>query len=261
MDQKIAPSAPPAKSAKTAKNRPPAKGRDSRPLYQQVDNIIRKRLIDNVWPPGTALPSEMQLAAELKVSQGTVRKALNDLVAENLLYRRQGLGTFVSEHTERRSLFLYFNLVGNDGSHQLPVSRILTCDYAVASDRERERLQLDPGNEVIRFVRARSFRDEPAIYETVTLPKKLFPRLGADVEIPDHLYRFYQSVYGITVVKAEEHARAVAASAEEARVLRIAAGAPLLEVDRVALTLDSRPVEWRLSRCNTEHCYYLAERG
>lgn len=261
MDQKVISQPSPAKRAKPARKKPLAKGRDARPLYQQVDNIIRKRLIDNVWAPGTALPSEMQLAAELKVSQGTVRKALNDLVAENLLYRRQGLGTFVSEHTERRSLFLYFNLVADDGSHQLPVSRILTCDYAVARDRERDRLQLEPGDEVIRFTRARSFKDEPVIYETVTLPRKLFPGLGADVDIPDHLYRFYQTVYGITVVKADEHARAVAATAEEACVLGIAEGAPLLEIDRIALTLDSRPVEWRLSRCNTEHCYYRAERG
>ena len=82
-----------------------------KPLYQQVDNIIRQRLIDGVWEPGDALPSEVQLASELKVSQGTVRKALNDMVAENLLFRRQGLGTFVSEHTERRSLFFYFNIV------------------------------------------------------------------------------------------------------------------------------------------------------
>ncbi|MDP6260017.1 MAG: GntR family transcriptional regulator, partial [Rhodospirillales bacterium] len=67
------------------------KTKKSQTLYQKVDNIIRQRLIDNVWKPGDALPSEMQLADELDVSQGTVRKALNDMVTENLLFRRQGL--------------------------------------------------------------------------------------------------------------------------------------------------------------------------
>jgi GntR family transcriptional regulator len=237
------------------------KGQGTRPLYEQVDNIIRKRLIENEWAPGTALPSELQLAAELNVSQGTVRKALNDLVAENLLYRRQGLGTFVSEHTERRSLFLYFNLVGNDGSRQLPESRILSCGRASALPDEASKLDLPAGAEIIRFSRVRAFQNTPVIFETVTLPAKLFPGLGEEVDIPDHLYRFYQSRYGITVGKADEHARAVSATDDEAKILGIPPGSPLLEIDRIAVALDSRPVERRVSRCNTESCYYVAERG
>ena len=114
-----------------------------KPLYQQVDNIIRQRLIDGVWEPGDALPSEMQLASELNVSQGTVRKALNDMVAENLLFRRQGLGTFVSEHTERPALFFYFSIVGLDGSRVLPESHIISCDERNANLNETEKLKLD----------------------------------------------------------------------------------------------------------------------
>ena len=110
MDQKT----PKDELPSSRRGRAPRKMR-AQALYQQVDNTIRQRLIDNVWKPGEAIPSEMQLAAEMNVSQGTVRKALNDLVAENLLYRRQGLGTFVSEHTERRALFLFFSIVGDDG--------------------------------------------------------------------------------------------------------------------------------------------------
>ena len=90
---------------------PKLKRQPGKPLYAQVEEIIRKRLIDNYWKPGDVLPSEFDLARELSVSQGTVRKALNEMVAENLLERRQGLGTFVSEYTERRALFLYFNLI------------------------------------------------------------------------------------------------------------------------------------------------------
>lgn len=242
------------------RRKPSTRGGD-KPLYEQVDNIIRQRLIENVWKPGEALPSEMQLAKELKVSQGTVRKALNDLVAENILHRRQGLGTFVSEHTERRALFFYFNLVGNDGYQQLPVSELLSCEHKRASKEEREHLDLAEGDKVIRVTRIRSLRDVPVIFEVFVLPSDRFPGLGKEVDVPDHLYRFYQSEYGITVGKAEERTRAVNASDKEAAYLGIDPGTALLEIDRVAYSLDSRPIEWRVSRCHTADYYYRAERG
>lgn len=259
MDQRTAKSA--IRSRPAGRRGNISKRSDGRPLYEQVDNIIRQRLLDNVWKPGEALPSEMQLARELNVSQGTVRKALGDLVAENLLYRRQGLGTFVSEHTDRRALFLYFNLVGDDGERQLPESQVISRALGAASAIESERLGLAPGAGVYRFTRIRSFKGTPTIVETVALPADLFPGLDAGSEPPNHLYRFYQSEYGITVVKAAEQVRAVAATAGEADSLGIAPGAPLLEIDRTSLMLDSRPVEWRLSRCRTDHCRYVAERG
>ena len=160
--------------------------------YQKVENIIRQRLIENIWKPGDVLPSEVQLATELDVSQGTVRKALNDMVAENLLYRRQGLGTFVSQHTERRALFLYFSLAGNDGSRILPESKILNCKEKEPSDSEYKKLELMKGERVIQFQRIRYYEDVPTIFETITLPLEHFPDFGSDSEPPNNLFRFYQ---------------------------------------------------------------------
>jgi GntR family transcriptional regulator len=231
------------------------------PLYQKVDNIIRQQLIDNVWKPGEALPSEMQLAAELNVSQGTVRKALNDLVAENLLFRRQGIGTFVSEHTERRALFLYFSIVGNDGARLLPVSKILNCEERVSTPEEAAKLQLAEGDMVVHFRRIRYFEDVPTIVESITLPLEHFPGFGTEVDPPNNLFRFYQSTYGVTVSKAEEHLQAVAATPEEAALLSIDLGQPLLEIDRIAKMLDGRPVEWRITHCDNNNYRYVAERG
>ena len=233
----------------------------AKPLYAQVEEIIRQRLIENYWKPGEALPSEFQLAAELGVSQGTVRKALNDMVAENLLERRQGRGTFVSEHTERRALFLYFNLVGEDGSRTMPISRVLSCEHRKATAEERARLELAGDAEIVTVQRVRSLHGEPAIVDRVTVSKALFPTLGSDIKMPENLYRFYQSEYGVTIAKAQERVRAVAATAEEARLLGLETGAPLLEIDRISVTLDARPVEWRVSRCNTSKHTYVAERG
>ena len=250
----------PQKSAANA-NRPRRKRTSGQPLYQQVDNIIRQRLIDNVWKPGEALPSKMQLAAELDVSQGTVRKALNDMVSENLLSRRQGLGTFVSEHTERRALFLYFSIVGNDGSRLLPESKILECEETDPTPEEIQKLELNEGEMVVRFCRIRFFNDIPTIFETIALPLEHFPGFGTEVEPPNNLFRFYQSQYGVTVAKAEEHLRAILANAEEAVLLGIENGQPLLEIDRVAKMLDGRPVEWRISHCDNTNYRYVTERG
>ena len=238
-----------------------AKTKRGQTKYQKVDNIIRQRLIDNVWKPGDALPSEMQLAAELDVSQGTVRKALNDMVTENLLFRRQGLGTFVSEHTERRALFLYFSIVGNDGSRLLPESNILACEEKMPTEVEAEKLELSQGEMIVQFRRIRFFNEVPTLVETISLPLEHFPGFGTDVEPPNNLFRFFQSEYGVTVAKAEEHLKAVSASAEEAALLNIEAGAPMLEIDRIAKMLDGRPVEWRVSHCDTSNYRYVTERG
>ncbi len=256
MDQKT----PTDEISSQRRTRAPKKMR-TQPLYQQVDNTIRRRLIDNFWKPGEAIPSEMQLAAEMNVSQGTVRKALNDLVAENLLYRRQGLGTFVSEHTERRALFLFFSIVGDEGARLLPESRVLDCAEDAATPMEAARLQLAPSEMVVRFRRVRFFDENATIVETITLPLKHFPGFGTEVDPPNNLFRFYQSAYGVSVAKTDEQLTAVSATEEEALLLGIDAGTPLLEIDRTAKMLDERPVEWRVSHCDTTKYRYVAERG
>lgn len=237
------------------------KNRTTQTKYQKVDNIIRQGLIDNLWNPGAMLPSEIQLAAELNVSQGTVRKALNDMVAEHLLFRKQGIGTFVSEHTERRALFLYFNIVGNDGARILPESNILSCEEKLPTALEKSKLELHDGNKIVRFTRIRYFNNVSTIIETICLPLEHFPGFGSEIDPPNNLFRFYQLSYGITIAKAEEHLRAIIATAEESTILNIDKGAPMLEIDRIARMLDGRPVEWRVSHCDTSNYRYVSERG
>ena len=236
-------------------------GKTTQTKYQKVDNIIRQRLIDNLWKPGEMLPSEIQLAAELNVSQGTVRKALNDMVAEHLLFRQQGIGTFVSEHTERRALFLYFSIVSNDGARILPESNILSCEEKLPSALEQSKLELNDGDMIVRFNRIRYFNNVSTMIETICLPLEHFPGFGSEIDPPNNLFRFYQLSYGITIAKAEEHLKAIAATAEESTILNIDEGAPMLEIDRIARMLDGRPVEWRVSHCDTSNYRYVSERG
>ena len=234
---------------------------DFKPLYLQVKDLMIQRLATGTWRPGEGLPSEFGLAAEFKVSQGTVRKALDELAAQNLLVRQQGKGTFVAQHTPQRALFHFFHLVSDDGARALPGSRVLSLTSAKGNPGETRRLGLKAGTRVIRLKRVRLLDSQPAIFERIVLPAARFPnfvrRLPADV--PNEVYRYYEDVYGVTVARAVEKLKAVAATAEEARAIGLEKDAPLLEVDRIAYALDGSVVEWRLSRCSTAHHHYLSE--
>ena len=229
-----------------------------RPLYRQVRELLVRRLAEGVWQPGQVLPSEGQLAAELGVSQGTVRKALDALTAERLLVRRQGRGTFVAEHDEQRILFHFFKLMPDAGTPSFPESRILAVRTATADADERERLGLGPGAGVVRIRRLRALGGLLAIVEDIALPEALFPDL-AGLELPNNLYGLYAARFGITIGRARERLKAVALDAERAGLLDAAAGTPALRIDRTAQDLDDRPVEWRLSVCLTERLHYLSD--
>ena len=233
----------------------------SKPLYEQVGDLIRRRLVENIYRPGGTLPSEIQLAGELGVSQGTVRKAINDLVAENILYRRQGLGTFVAKHTENRLLAMYFNVARDDGARMLPHNRIVSCRRHTANRQERDKLDLPSSAKVFRVERLRYFESDVMMVEYLTLPCDRFPDLGTNEPIPNHLYSHYQTKYGVTIAKMHEQLKAVGASAAQARQLGLKVGTPLLVIDRLAVTIEGTPIEWRRSFCDTSDYHFHCERG
>lgn len=229
-----------------------------RPLYRQVKAIFVRRLVDGVWPPGTALPSEGQLAAEIGVSQGTVRKALDELAAENLLVRRQGRGTFVAEHDERRILFQFFKLVPDNGVPRFPDSTVLGVETRPGSAEDCAALALPEGAETIRITRLRTLDAAPIILETLTLPHAVFAGLEHE-PIPNNLYSLFAARYGVTIAHARERLKAVALDADQALHLDAAPGSPALRIDRIALSLDGSAVERRISLCLTERTHYLSD--
>lgn len=235
-----------------------AAGVGFRPLYQQIRDVLVQRIADGRLQPGEMLPSEMQLATELGVSQGTVRKALDAMTAERLLVRRQGRGTFVAEHDETRILFQFFKLVPDAGVSSYPESRVLSVVRAVASGRERDRLALSEGAEVVRIRRLRHLAGAPVIVEDIAVPEAMFSGL-AGIEPPNNLYGLYAGRFGVTIGRAQERLKAIALDADDAATLAVATGTPALEIDRVAIALDDRHAEWRLSRCLTEHVHYLSD--
>jgi len=233
-----------------------AKG--SIPLYMQIIDLLVARVTKGVWAPGDIIPSEMQLARELSVSQGTVRKAVTELVETNVLVRRQGKGTFVASHDDNRALFHFFHIVNNNGARILPECETIDCRRKRTTRQIAEKLGIPRDSKIISIKRIRKLDNQPTIVETITLPSGLFGDLVKQqaCDLPNTLYELYESQFGITIHRAEERLRAIAASDEDASSLGLAPGSPLLEIERTAFTLDGTPVELRNSRCITTRHYY-----
>ncbi len=232
--------------------------KESVPLYVQIIDLLVSRISSGEWSPGEIIPSEINLARELDVSQGTVRKAITELVENNVLIRKQGRGTFVSTHDTDRALFHFFHISDNDGHKVLPDSEVSSCRRRKATRYEANKLALQTGDRVIRIERIRKIDSVPTILETVILPEQAFNDLGKndDCKLPNMLYEIYEKQFGITIHSAEEQLRAVNANQQQAELLGLEEGAPLLYIERVALTLDKTPVELRISYCNTTNHHY-----
>jgi GntR family transcriptional regulator len=232
------------------------------PLYLQIKALLEKGLETREWRPGEAIPSEIDLARRFNVSQGTVRKAIDALADDNLVVRRQGKGTFVATHTEERSsLFRFLRIRRNDGADVVPVSRMLDVRRAKASPEVARLLALKSGDAVLALRRVLDYAGEPVVLDEITLPASLFRGLtkARYDAYRGSMYSFFESQFGVRMLKAQERIRAVAADAATAAILGTEIGAPLLAVDRVTLTYGDKPVEVRQGLCVTRGYHYLNE--
>lgn len=228
------------------------------PLYARVKAIVLARIMGGDWPPGTAIPAEMELARELGVSQGTVRKALDALTAEQVVVRRQGSGTYVAEHTPAHMLFRFFNIYDENGTQVLPDSQPARVTTGEASTAERQRLELGEGARVIRISRIRTRSGRAFMDDRIVLPEALFPGLAQEAEMPNTLYDLFQKRYRIHVARTEEQVTAVAATARLAERLDVKPGSPILAIDRITYDLSGRRIEWRLSHAHLDRAHYFA---
>ena len=227
-------------------------------LYEQVRARIIEAISTGRWGPGDAIPTEAELARDSRVSIGTVRKAVDALVAQQALVRRQGKGTYVAAHDGRRLMFHFFHIVPRDGEKAYPVARLVSFRRGRADADEAAALAIAPAEKVIRIRNVLSLGEEPVIVDDITLPAELFRGLTEKILVArgNTIYHLYQSRYGINVLRTDERLRAIACPRDVSQALGIAPGSPLLEIRRVALTFRDRPVELRLSRVNTARHHY-----
>lgn len=229
------------------------------PLYRVVKRSLLDAISSGSCAPGQTLPSETEIAAAMGVSIGTLRRAVDELTAEHILVRRQGRGTFVATHNRDRLLYQFFQVERFDGLREAPQVELLSFERRRAAEEPGLALKLQGGEAVIQIENRLRLQGSAVIFDTLTLPSHLFKGLTEKRfrERPGTIYQFYQSDFGITVLRASERARATAADRQAARVLGLPLGEPVMQVRRTALTFGDRPVEHRISIINTAHHDYV----
>lgn len=233
------------------------------PLYRQIKALILQGLEAGEWRPGEAIPSESELASRFSVSQGTVRKAVDEMAAENLLVRRQGKGTYVASHNDAgpREAFRFLRLVPENGTLDAPQSVPLECWRAKAGHEAARTLGIKFGEPITIIRRLLKFSGKPVVIEEIYLPGELFVGLDLEMlqEYKGSFYSLLETNFGVRMLRAEEHIRAVAADVANAKLLDVAQGTPLLSIERVSYTYGDRPVEWRQGLYSTAEHFYSNE--
>lgn len=228
------------------------------PLYQQIKALITQSLQSGEWKPGDLIPSEVELATRFKVSQGTVRKAIDELSAENLVVRRQGKGTFVATHHEARVQFRFLRLMPDVGDAHYPENKIIEVKRLRASADVARLLDIKSGDSVVFIKRVQSFDGAPTILEELWLPGTIFKGLTAErlIEYKGPMYGLFESEFATRMIRAAERIRAVSADQAIAELLQVAIGTPLLSVERVSYTYGDKPVEVRRGLYLTDRHHY-----
>ncbi|MFN9766423.1 MAG: GntR family transcriptional regulator [Pseudomonadota bacterium] len=231
------------------------------PLDQQIKVLLLRSLQVGEWPPGSVIPSETELAGRYRVSQGTVRKAIDEMAAERLLVRRQGKGTFVATHAAAETRYRFLRLTPDAGGPARLARQLLDCRRMRASAEVARALELKAGEPVVEVRRLLLDGGQPVVLDDLWLPGAQFRGLSADslARWRGALYELFESEFSVRMIRAEEKIRAVAADPEAAALLALPPGAPLLLVERRSFTYGERPVELRRGLYRTERHHYRNE--
>ncbi len=240
---------------------PDAAGPAFSPLYQQIKGLLTRSLQAGEWKPGEAIPSETELAHRYRVSQGTVRKAIDELATENLLVRRQGKGTFVATHAEEKIQYRFLRLTPDDEGSRGMERRFLDCRRIRPTAAVARALALKAAEGAIVVRRTLSKAGTPVVLDEIWLPAGLFKGLTAE-RLDDYvgpMYGLFETEFDVRMIRAEEKIRAVAADDTTAPLLEVPVGTPLLSVERLSYTYGDRPVELRRGLYRTDAHHYRNE--
>ncbi|MBT6818024.1 MAG: GntR family transcriptional regulator [Nitrosomonadales bacterium] len=231
------------------------------PLYEKVKKKITESLVQGEWSPGEAIPSETELANVYDVSQGTVRKAIDELSAESILIRRQGKGTYVATHNEENIQLRFLRLTSNFGLKEKLDNQLVSFSKEKATNKLAKILNINPASTIISLKRVLTFNEKPLILDLIKIPAQSFRGLTAEmvVEKKGSMYRMYESDFGVRMLRADEKIRAINANFESASLLNVKENTSLLSVERISYTYENKPLEWRLGLCVTDDHYYRSE--
>lgn len=230
------------------------------PLYRRVEQRLREQIRSGELAPGDLIPSEPQLAEQLDVSPGTVRKAIDLLVRERLLFRHQGKGTYVSRIDFNNSLFRFFSYGDADGGdlriHKETPLRLLLD----APDDICQHLGMATGSPAVYMERIGFDAQEPVLFERSWWNAEFVNGLEDEaVHIPDLLYAVVEDRFGVAIVRAEETLTAQAADQRTAQTLDITQGEPVVVLHRRAFTVEDKAIEYRVTHGRADRFSYRTE--
>jgi GntR family transcriptional regulator len=226
--------------------------------YQKLRDDFVLKIARQEWPAGEAIPGQEELAKSYGIAVGTVRKAVDLLVAEGLLERIQGRGTFVRRASFDGSLFRFFRFQEKSGERRIPNSQILLRETVEAPAAVSKTLQMRNRSKTIHMLRLRSIEEEPVLVEDIWLPWDKFRNFASlDTErIGDLLYPAYEEFCGQIIASASETLTVAVVRSQDALHLKLSAGTPVVVIERVAVGYDRTPLEWRCSRGPATHFSY-----
>jgi GntR family transcriptional regulator len=228
------------------------------PLYEQVCALLQQQIASGKWKPRAPLPNELDLARELGVSAGTVRKALDKLGADRIVVRRQGRGTFVVDQAHPKEALRFERLRQGNGDPIEWRAELLQQGSGNASTVEQQWLRIGAGEPVVRTRRLWCTQKRPLMVEDTCLATSRLPGLNPD-EAGELSITALAQGYGVLLARASERVSAEVTSQEAARLLRIKPDTVLLRCDRIIRSTNDEPIEWRSAHCHMQGEYYLAK--
>ena len=228
------------------------------PRYYQLKEIIRERVQSDEWKPGDLIPSERELSEKYGISRMTARQAITDLVNEGLFYREQGKGTFVSQRKITQQLIRLTGFTEDIKARgQKPGTKVLSAQMFPADETTAEKLRIDPGTLIFRIQRLRLADDKPLAIELSQTSFKGCERLLEEDLEQNSLYRLLETKYGIPLMEADQELEAGLAGNEEAQLLKISLGRPVLFTRRITYTERNQPIEYaKAVYCGNKYIFH-----
>ena len=228
------------------------------PRYYQLKEIMREKVNAGEWQSGDLIPSERELSEQYGISRMTARQAITELVNEGFFYREQGKGTFVSRHRITQQLIRLTGFTEDmQARGQRPSARVISASMRPADEQTADRLRIHVGQSVFYLQRLRLADAEPLAIECSQIYFMGCERLLEEDLENNSLYRLLESKYGLVLVEAEQELEAALASENQARLLNIAEGLPVLSTRRVTYTERAQPVEYACAvYCGHKYTFY-----
>ena len=226
-----------------------------KPKYGQIQDLILANIRRGQWAPGDQVPPERKLAEIYKASVGTVRNALQNLVNQGYLSRRQGQGTFVKKSVEHTDSLRYFRFTTDfDAVVQALSIKCLHPPVRVVRPQIASWLGLSADSKLFELQRLFFLGRKPMVHVTSYLPEKLFGNFDSysqEALEESPLYLLIEKNYRMPTLSLRERFCAVSADARIARMLRLEPGTPVMKIMMVAFTSRHTPYEYQVSYCDT----------